>query len=136
MLVDVSFTMSILDIGITVAITLLTVVIAGYVLAQRTLKQVKNELPDLILGCLDEIMPELPKLLAKEEIRQFVYSIGVLAGNGAKQGALGNVGKGKFKFEDLLGGILQEVAPAVVGKVLGAVTKGSGSETANRGDNW
>ena len=128
--------MDISSIIITVAITLLTVVMAGYVLIQRTLKQAKNELPDLILGCLDEIMPELPKLLAKEEIRQFVYSLGVLVGNGAKQGALGNVGKGKFKFEDLLGGILQEVAPAVVGKVLGAVTKGSGSETANRGDNW
>ena len=89
-------------------------------------KKVKNEASDMILTIIDDLAPELPKLLAKEEFRQFVYSVGVLAGNGAKQGALSGMGgKGKFNFNALLGtvaeAVLPQVLPGIVGKVVGMV---------------
>ena len=74
-------------------------------------KRLKRDASNMVLDILDDLTPELPKLLAKEEVRQFIYSLGVLAGNGAKAGAFGTAGKGKFKFEDLLGQILPQVLP-------------------------
>ena len=80
----------------------------------------------MLLDIIDELTPELPKILAKEEFRQFIYSVGVLAGNGAKQGALSGIsGKGKFNFNTLLGtvaeAVLPQVLPGIVGKVAGMV---------------
>ena len=89
------------------------------------IKKVKSQAGNIVLDLIDEITPELPKLLAKEEVRQFVYSLGVLAGNGAKSGVgLGTKG-GKFKFEDLLLMGAQAILPQIVQKVGGAIVEGS-----------
>ena len=90
----------------------------------------------MILEIIDEITPELPKLLAKEEVRQFIYSLGVLAGNGAKAGALGNVGKGKFRFNDLLGGLIGEFAPQIIQKAIGNQGGGQSALEAGVSDKW
>ena len=78
--------------------------------------KLKNEASAMILDLIDELTPELPKILAKDEVRQFIYSLGVLAGNGAKAGALGGISKGgKFRFEDILGGLIQAGANRFLG---------------------
>ena len=94
--------------------------IGAYLTLSYVLKKVKAEIPDILLENFEVILPELPKFLAKDELRQFIYSIGVLAGNGAKAGALGSVGKGKFKFENLLG----EIAPQIIGQILPSIFPG------------
>jgi len=96
-------------------------------------KKVKSEISDMVLNVIDDITPELPKILAKEEVRQFIYSLGVLAGNGAKQGALSGIsGKGKFNFNTLLGtvaeAVLPQVLPGIVGKVAGMVGGAAGNQ--------
>ena len=92
--------------------------IGAYFVGSVWLKKVKSAIPDILLDNLDQILPELPKLLAKDEVRQFVYSIGVLAGNGAKAGALGQVGKGKFKWENLLAEFAPQVIQSILPKIL------------------
>jgi len=96
-------------------------------------KKVKAEASNMILDILDDLVPELPKLLAKEEIRQFIYSLGVLAGNGAKAGALGQTRGGKFKFEDLLGQILPQVLPKLLGNMGGGEVPQENKGVSN---NW
>ena len=95
-------------------------IIGAYLTLSYMLRKVKAEIPDILLENFEVILPELPKFLAKDEVRQFVYSLGVLAGNGAKAGALGSVGKGKFKFENLLG----EIAPQIIGQILPQIFPG------------
>ena len=92
--------------------------IGAYFVGSVWLKKVKSAIPDILLDNLDQILPELPKLLAKDEVRQFVYSIGVLAGTGAKAGALGQVGKGKFKWENLLAEFAPQVIQSILPKIL------------------
>ena len=129
--------MSIVDILILSFIAMLSGGIGAYVILKMGLKKAQNELPDMILDTIDQIMPELPKFMAKDEVRQFIYSIGVLVGNGAKAGALGNTGKGKFKFEDLLGGLVQQFAPAIIQKVIPNIGSGE-QQTQQQGvnDQW
>jgi len=90
----------------------------------------------MILDTIDEIMPELPKFMAKDEVRQFIYSIGVLIGNGAKAGAIGNAGKGKFKFENLLGDIAMQVAPSIIQKIVPSLTQGATPQQEGVPDKW
>ena len=129
--------MSYVDMLLTGLIAFLSGRIGAYVILKLTLNKAKNELPDMILDLIDEIVPVLPKVLAKDEVRQFVYSLGVLVGNGAKSGALGQTGKGKFKFENLLGEIAQAVAPQIVQKALKIIpgNTGDGNEQQS-GGNW
>jgi len=112
--------MDIIELFVIGLIPILTGSFGAYLVGSFMLKKVKAEIPDLILESFDVITPELPKILAKEEVRQFVYSLGVLAGNGAKSGALGSMGKGKFKFENLLA----EFAPQVIGQILPTIFPG------------
>jgi hypothetical protein len=67
-------------------------------------RKVKREAPDMLLNLIDDITPELPKLMANENLKQFIYEVGLLVGNGAKQGlGLPGAGKGgKMKLSDLI----------------------------------
>ena len=112
--------MEIIELLVIGFIPILTGSLGAYLVFSFMFKKAKSEIPDFILENLDVIVPELPKLLAKDEVRQFVYSLGVLAGNGAKAGALGQVGKGKFKWENLLA----EFAPQVISQVLPSIFPG------------
>jgi hypothetical protein len=105
-------------------------VIGGFFYVER---KIKSDATNMILNVLDDLTPELPKLLAKEEVRQFIYSLGVLAGNGAKAGALGGVGRGKFKFEDLLGQILPQLLPKILGSPQDAQSSNSPSQDTGFG---
>ena len=122
---------------IIAVIAILTPIILSTVGFFYIKNKIKNEASTMILDIIDDILPELPKLLAKEEVRQFIYSLGVLAGNGAKAGALGNVGKGKFKFEDLLGSLVGQFAPKIIETALNST--GNVGSTGNSGgvsDKW
>jgi hypothetical protein len=94
-------------------------VIAG---ASLMLKRLKQEIPNIVLDSIEGFMPELPKLMATEEFRQFFGAIGALIGSGARGQLLGGKG-GKLKFEDLL---IQGVQSFIMPKVQQIVeTQGS-----------
>ena len=94
--------------------------VAGYFL----IKKLKTEASDIIFNILNDSLVELPKLMARDDVRQFIYSIGVLIGNGAKSGiGLSKTG-GKFKWEDLLGQIIPNILPQVFKNQPGAATPG------------
>ena len=124
------------DMILTAVIATLCGSIGAYAILKLTLKKAKSELPDMILDLIDELTPELPKLLDKDEVKNFVYSLGVLVGNGAKSGAFGNVGKGKFKFQDLLMGVAQQVAPAIVQKIIPAIGSAVEGQQSQQEGKW
>jgi len=100
--VHVGTKMNIWELLCTSLIGVLSASIGGYIVFNLSLKKLKTQIPDLLLNFLDDLEPELPKILAKPQVQSFVYSIGALIGNGARAGAGFGGGKGKFKFEDLL----------------------------------
>jgi len=110
--------MEIYEIFLIGLIPMLSGSIGAYLTLSYVLKKVKAEIPDILLENFEVILPELPKFLAKDDLRQFIYSIGVLAGNGAKAGALGQVGKGKFKWENLLAEFAPQVIQSILPKIL------------------
>lgn len=86
------------------------------------LNRLKNDLPNIIIENIEELTPELPKLMSNEAFRQFVYSIGLLIGNGAKSGVGLTTKGGKFKLEDLIGLGIQTFLPKIMQQVAPTTT--------------
>lgn len=81
----------------TIGLSAIMVVISGlmtYVIIKKTVNI------NYILEISDVLLDEFTQ---NTEMQKKVYILGVLLGNGVRQGIGINKGKGKFKFEDLVG---------------------------------
>lgn len=69
-----------------------------------TYAKVKNAInPELLLDLGQELLESSLKNIKDDpEMQQNVYAVGLLIGNGIKNGVGLQKGKGKFKFEDLI----------------------------------
>jgi hypothetical protein len=114
--------MAIVDTIATALIAVSSGAIGAYVTSFLIIRKVKNGAVDMVLNFIEDISAEFPKLLAKPEVQQFVYSIGVLVGNGAKSGVGLSTKTGKFKFEDLIG--------MAIGQLLPKILPGAGEQAA------
>lgn len=86
--------LDILDLGLTLAINILSLLIGAAVALIYVRKLMENT--------KKSIKPALEEWLNSDKGRQALYGIGVLIGNGARSGiGIGSKG-GKLKFEDLL----------------------------------
>lgn len=82
--------------------------ITGYAVTNYAIKRAKKEVPNMITEYTTQFLKNIPSLLSDADIQKGVYSIGLIIGNGAKQG-LGFAPAGKSPKG--LMGLVSQVLP-------------------------
>lgn len=118
--------MSLMDISLIAIVSAVLGVTMGATGAYLALKKVVNR--DFLLDLFDDLTSEL---LQDENSQKKLYAVGILLGNGIKNGVGLSPKGGKMKFEDLLmGGFAQLLQNGGLGGLFGGGGEGQPPNTA------